>query len=90
MAVSMIVSFPCCISSLVMSTFTSGSMPNSNWFMSGSNIGLAEKRMDHPLGISELKGRPEPSGGISHGRYIGELTHGVHKVVCGTVRAAVS
>ena len=56
----MIVSTPLCISSEVMSTLMSGDTPNSMWFMSGSNMGLAEKRTDHPLGNSEEKGSPEP------------------------------
>ena len=41
-------------------TQVSGLIPNSIWFIPASYIGQAEKRIDHPLGSSEEKGRPEP------------------------------
>ena len=56
----MMVSIPLLMSSEVMSTLMSGSIPNSRCFMSGSYMGDAEKRTDQPLGSSDEKGRPEP------------------------------
>ena len=35
-------------------------MPNSVCWPFTSSVGLAEKRMLHPPGSSELKGKPEP------------------------------
>ena len=61
----MIESRPLAKSSSVISTFTSGAMPNSVVFPSASYIGQAEKRTPQPFGNSLENGIPAPPPVVS-------------------------
>ena len=65
MARSRMVSCPRARSSSVMSTFTSGSTPNSVSWPSGLVMGQDEKRMRQPLGNSLVKGSQQPPPVVS-------------------------
>lgn len=70
------------MSSPVMATAVSGSIPNSVCCLFTSRTGQAEKRTLHPFGNSELKGRPlPPPGTVTHDRDLRKETHHIDEIV---------